>query len=85
MNADELLFYITDLLRGFCENGEAIEPDTELLESGLLDSYAFLQLLTSLEDAGCEIQPTQHPSGSFATARSIAAICAESENERINL
>lgn len=77
MNVDELSLYITGLLRELCESGRKIQPDTELLESGLLDSYAFLQLLTALEDNGYDIQPTRHPKECFSSARSIAAICAE--------
>lgn len=76
----ELSQHITELLRDFCDN-EAITPETELLESDLLDSLAFLQLLSALEDEGRCIQPTQFPRKRFSTPKSIAEICAETEQQ----
>lgn len=66
---------VTALLDTFCEHDGKIQPDTELLESGILDSMAFIELLNALEDMGCPIQPTRCPRGCFSTAESIAALC----------
>lgn len=68
--------HIAQLLCEFCEDA-VILPDTELDESGLLDSLAFMQLLSALEDEGYCIQPTQYEKSRFSTARKIADICAE--------
>ena len=35
------------------------EKDIDLIESGLLDSYAFIELFSRLEDLGIDIQPTK--------------------------
>lgn len=66
---------VISLLSEFCEHDEPITPDTELLESGLLDSLAFIELLNALEDMGAEIQPTQYPRSAFSTPRSIFEMC----------
>lgn len=49
-------------------------PETELLESGLLDSLGFIELLDALEDAGVEIHPTRVDRSCFASVRSICAL-----------
>ena len=36
-----------------------MNPECDLFETGLLDSYAFIELFSRLEDEGIEIQPTQ--------------------------
>lgn len=69
---------IAALLNEFCDHGAEITPDTELLESGLLDSLAFIELLNALEDMGCQLSPARTPRESFATARSIAGLAVSS-------
>ncbi|MBQ6267232.1 MAG: hypothetical protein IK080_03595 [Clostridia bacterium] len=49
-------------------------PDEELLESGLLDSLALIELLAALEDAGWQIHPTRVERSCFASVRSICAL-----------
>lgn len=66
---------IIGLLSEFCEHDEEIRPDTELLDSGILDSLAFIELLNALEDMDCPVQPTQHPRECFSTPESIAELC----------
>lgn len=66
---------IVSILNEFCDSDEPVTADTELLKSGLLDSLAFIELLSALEDLGFEIQPTQYPKSSFATAKSIYEMC----------
>lgn len=65
------------LLDEFCEHDQPILPDTELLESGILDSMAFIELLDALADRGCELQPTRCPRSGFATPESIVKLCRE--------
>lgn len=66
---------IISLLSEFCEHDSEITPETELLDSGILDSLGFIELLNALEDMGCSIQPTQFPWESFSTPLAIAGIC----------
>lgn len=68
---------IVGLLNEYCEHDEEITPDTDLLESGMLDSLAFIELLNALEDMGVQVYPTRHPRSAFSTPRTICALCNE--------
>ena len=52
---------VLDILAQVCDRSDIREqPDIELLDSGLMDSLAFIGLLTELEEKlGIELQPTQ--------------------------
>ena len=39
---------VSDLLYEICEDELVYEPDCELIESGLLDSYAMIELFSAL-------------------------------------
>ena len=62
------------LLEQACGTQEALRPGADLLEEGLLDSLAMIELLEGLEDHGILIQPTQVPRDSFRTLESILAL-----------
>ena len=63
------------LLSEICEHDCEITPQTELLDSGILDSLGFIELLNALEDMGCCIQPTRVPRERFSTPLEIADLC----------
>ena len=50
---------VCDILYSICEDEHVYDKNFDLIESGLLDSYAFIELFTILEDYGIEIQPTR--------------------------
>lgn len=50
---------IPKLLYEICEDEAVYEKNIYLVESGLLDSYAFIELFSKLEDYGINIQPTR--------------------------
>jgi len=50
---------VKDLLYEICEDDSVYNDDIDLIESGLLDSYAFIELFSKLEDYGINIQPTR--------------------------
>lgn len=70
---------VCGFLNEFCEHDRPILPETELLESGLLDSLAFIELLNALEDIGFTLQTTRIPRERFACAASIAELCREDQ------
>lgn len=57
---------VKDILLRVCGPG-ALVPETDLIESGILDSLAFIELLSDFEDIGIEIQPTQIDKDKFRT------------------
>lgn len=50
---------VKQMLFEICEDDSVFRDDIDLLESGLLDSYAFIELFSRLEDEGIELHPTR--------------------------
>ena len=50
---------ICKLLYEICEDEAVFDENIDLIDSGLLDSFAFIELFTKLEDFGIVIQPTR--------------------------
>ena len=62
---------VPKLLYEICEDEAVYEKDIDLIESGLLDSYAFIELFTKLEDYGITIQPTRIDRNQLRTVKGI--------------
>ncbi|MGN1114449.1 MAG: phosphopantetheine-binding protein [Oscillospiraceae bacterium] len=71
---------ITDILYEICEDENVKDPDYDLIDSGLLDSYAMIELFSELEDYGIELYPTQIDRERLRTPRSIQELINETEN-----
>ena len=50
---------INEILYEICEDENVFNEDFDLIDSGLLDSYAFISLFSKLEDNGIVIYPTR--------------------------
>ena len=50
---------VSQLLYAICEDERVFEPGIDLVESGLMDSLAMIELFSILEEEGIEIQPTR--------------------------
>ena len=59
------------LLYEICEDKRVYEKDIDLVESGLLDSLAFIELFAKLEEYGINIQPTRIDRTQLKTANGI--------------
>ena len=57
------------------------EKDIDLIESGLLDSYAFIELFSRLEDLGIDIQPTKIDRSKLKTVKEIEGLIDEYEKK----
>jgi len=53
------MIHVYDLLYSLCDNEEVYNPDCELIDSGILDSFAIMELLTMLEEEGIVIHITR--------------------------
>ena len=68
---------MTDILRllfELTEDERVFDPDYDLIESGALDSLAFIELFSRLEDEGIELQPTRIDRSELRTPASIARL-----------
>ncbi len=62
---------ICELLYSITEDKKVYNKDFDLIESGLLDSFTFIELFSKLEDLGIVIQPTRINKELLKTPRSI--------------
>lgn len=68
---------VKDLLYEICEDELVYKDDIDLVSSGLLDSYAFIELFSRLEDYGISIQPTRIDRSKLKTVKGIEALIEE--------
>ncbi len=68
---------VRKLLYEICEDERVFEDDIDLVETGLLDSYATIELFSMLEDEGIEIQITQIDRSLMRTAKGIEKLVEE--------
>lgn len=72
IDVKELLFEIT-------EDERVFEDGIDLAETGLLDSYATIELVSRLEEEGIEIQLTRIDRSLLRTAAGIEKLIKEAE------
>lgn len=70
INTEELLYEI-------CGDKRVYDPDTDLIETGILDSLAVIELFSRLEDEGIELQPTQIDRDRLRTPKRIRELVEE--------
>lgn len=65
------------ILYNLCENEAVYNPDSELIDSGILDSYALMELFAILEDEGIVIHPTRIDRNLLKTPAGIVKLVEE--------
>ena len=50
---------VESVLYELCGDKRVFDPECDLVESGIMDSYAFIELFACLEGEGIEINPTR--------------------------
>ena len=65
---------VKKLLYEVCEDKRVYEDGIDLIETGLLDSYAFIELFSRLEDYGIILQPTRIDRTKLHTVKGIEAL-----------
>ena len=68
---------IRSLLVRVCGTEDALDESIDLIDSGILDSLAFIELLTELDFEGISIQPTQVDRNCFRNVNSIIELVKE--------
>ena len=72
---------VEDILYEICDDKNVYKQDIDLVESGLLDSYAFIELFTRLEDEGIYLQPTRVDRNKLRTVSGIKELISEYQKE----
>lgn len=70
---------IPDLLYEICEDKNVYNPDFDLIESEVFDSYAFIEFFSRLEDNGIIIQPTRIDRSMLRTPKMIEQLVKEQQ------
>ena len=68
---------IRNLLVRVCGTEDALDESIDLIDSGILDFLAFIELLTELDFEGISIQPTQVDRNRFRSVNSIIELVKE--------
>ena len=68
---------IEKLLYEICEDERVFDENFDLIDSGVLDSYVFIELFTWLEDYGIILQPTQINRNLLRTPKTIKTIITD--------
>ena len=72
---------VKKLLYEVCEDESVYDDDIDLIESGLLDSFAFIELFSKLEDLGIVIQPTRIDRNLLRTVKGIEELINMSDKK----
>lgn len=73
---------VEKLLYEICEDKKVYEKGIDLVESELLDSYAFIELFSRLEDLGICLQPTRIDRNKLRTVDGIKELISEYQNNK---
>lgn len=71
---------ICEILYSICEDENVYNKDFDLIASGLLDSFAFIELFSKLEDLGVTIYPTRIDQELLRTPASIEKLVNQLNN-----
>ena len=72
---------IQKLLYKLCEDERVFDPEIDLIESGLMDSLAMIELFSALEDEGIELQPTRIDRDLLRSVKGIEALIASAQGK----
>lgn len=68
---------VKGLLFEICEDERVFNDETDLIESGLLDSYAVIELFSRLDEMGIEISITRIDRSLLRSAKGIEKLIEE--------
>ena len=68
---------VEEILYEICDDDSVYDKNIDLVETGLLDSFAFIELFSKLEDLGINIQPTRIDRDKLRTVDGIKELIAE--------
>lgn len=71
---------VSKLLYEICEDEAVFDENVDLIESGLLDSYAVIELFARLEDEGVFLSPTRIDRTKLRTVKGIEELIRTYQN-----
>ena len=68
---------VKKMLYELCEDKKVYDDSIDLIESGILDSYMFIELFSKLEDYGIVLYPTRIDRVKLRTVKGIEELIIE--------
>jgi len=68
---------VKKMLYELCEDKKVYDDSIDLIESGILDSYMFIELFSKLEDYGIVLYPTRIDREKLRTVKGIEELIIE--------
>ena len=68
---------VKKLLYDICEDEAVYDDGIDLIDSGIIDSFVFIELFSKLEDYGILIQPTRVDRSKLRTVKGIEELIEE--------
>ena len=68
---------VKKMLYELCEDKKVYDDSIDLIESGILDSYMFIELFSKLEDYGIVLYPTRIDRAKLRTVKGIEELIIE--------
>ncbi len=72
---------IKRLLLEICDDPRVEEPGINLVETGIMDSYAMIELFAFLEEEGIQLQPTRIDRTKLQTVEGIEELIKEAKKQ----
>ncbi|MGN1349070.1 MAG: phosphopantetheine-binding protein [Acutalibacteraceae bacterium] len=76
---------VKEFLKDICALDELPDDDLELIDSGILDSLALIELLSALEDEGIVIHLTRIDRRRLRTPASLQRLIDEAAEEKLTV
>ena len=73
---------VKKILYDITENKKVYDDNTDLLESGILDSFTFIEFFSTLEDMNIELEPTRIDKEKLRTVSGIEKLIEEYINNK---
>lgn len=72
---------IRKMLYDICDDENVYKENIDLVESGIIDSFVFIELFSKLEDEGIVLQPTRIDRNKLRTIKGIEELIKEAKEQ----
>lgn len=73
---------IKKILLEVCDDKRVLDPNIDLIEEGIIDSLAFIELFDALSNSGVDIQPTQVKKDDLRSIKNIEELIKRVNNKK---
>lgn len=78
----KIMIDIKKILLEVCDDKRVLDPNIDLIEEGIIDSLAFIELFDALSNSGVDIQPTQVKKDDLRSIKNIEELIKRVNNKK---